>query len=167
MLEEVVTRVQVAPFADRADAGIARESRMVAPELLARLVFLANDPGIIAFVRAVTDCPYLGRFAGRVYRFVAGGEHHDSWHDDVADDRRVAMSLNVGSGRPDGGELLLRAKGTDEATVTRYGDPGDALLFRVAEHLEHHVNPVRGAVPRTAFVGWYFDGGTFTDVLQR
>ena len=167
MLDDVVRGVEGAPFDDRGDRGIARESRMVAPVLLARLIFLANDPDVIDFVRAVTGCPELGRFSGRVYRFLAGAEHFDSWHDDVAGDRRVAMSLNVGSGRPEGGDLLLRAKGSEHATVTRYGDPGDALLFRVAEHLEHQVNPVRGAMPRTAFVGWYLDGGAFADVLQR
>ena len=33
--------------------------------------------------------------------------------------------------------------------------PGDAILFPVHPTLRHRVGPVEGAVPRTAYAGWF------------
>jgi hypothetical protein len=32
---------------------------------------------------------------------------------------------------------------------------GDAIVFRIGGNLEHRVAPVRGAVPKIAFAGWF------------
>ena len=166
LLREVVGEVRGASFADADDAHIARESRMDAPTLLAKLIFLANEPRLIRFVQDLTRTD-VASFFGRVYRFEAGSDHFDTWHDDAVQERRIAMSLNVGDGTPEGGELLLRRKGTEDAVRMPYGKPGDALLFRVSEHLEHRVLPVSGPVPRTAFVGWFSAGAAFPGTQLR
>ncbi len=167
LLEELRLLVRAARFAERDDNGIARESRMSAPDILARLVFLANDPRLIEFVRTVTGAHDIDGFYGRVYRFGSEGAHFDSWHDDVGGGRRAAMSLNLGDDAIAGGELRLRAKGGDATTSYEYGDPGDALLFRIDEKLEHEVQAVRSASPRTAFAGWYVAGASLRDLLVQ
>jgi hypothetical protein len=167
MLREVISEVAAAPFETADDADIARESRMDASPVLSRLVFLANDPQMVAFVREVTGCVDIGHFMGRVYRFEANSDHFDSWHSDAVGRRRAALSLNLSEGPIEGGDLLIRPKGSAEPPPTPYGRPGDALLFRVSEHLEHRVLPVRSSMPRTAFVGWYSAGPSFLDLFER
>jgi hypothetical protein len=167
MLREITNEVAAARFDTQSDAHIARERRMDAPAVLARLTFLANDPRLVRFVRELTGCHDVGHFMGRVYRFEAESDHFDSWHSDAADERRIALSLNLSQGPIEGGELLIRRKGAPEPPPTPYGRPGDALLFRISEHLEHRVLPVRSRTPRTAFVGWYFAGGSFRDLFER
>jgi 2OG-Fe(II) oxygenase superfamily len=167
MLRDVIAEVAAAPFDTADDADIARESRMDAAPVLARLIFLANDPQLVRFVREVTECHDIGHFMGRVYRFEANSDHFDSWHSDAVGTRRVALSLNLSQGPIEGGDLLIRAKGSAEPPPTRYGRSGDALLFRVSEHLEHRVLPVRSRMARTAFVGWYSAGPSFVDLFER
>jgi hypothetical protein len=167
MLREIIGEVAAAPFQTADDTDIARESRMDASTVLARLIFLANDPQLVGFVREVTGCFDVGFFFGRVYRFEADSDHFDSWHSDAVEERRVALSLNLSQGPIEGGDLLIRAKGAPEPAPTPYGRPGDALLFRVSEDLEHRVLPVRSTMPRTAFVGWYSAGRSFVDLFER
>lgn len=33
--------------------------------------------------------------------------------------------------------------------------PGDGIVFRLAHHLQHRNTSMRGAVPKTAFAGWF------------
>jgi hypothetical protein len=44
---------------------------------------------------------------------------------------------------------------------------GDAVLFRIAERLEHRVTSLRGDVPRTAYAGWFLREPRFADVLKE
>lgn len=165
LLDDLRGRVRQATFAERDDADIARESCMDAPAVLAQLTFLVNDPRFVDLVRAVSRLGDIGMFAGRVYRFAAGARHFDSWHDDVKEPRRIAMSLNLSDGPVEGGELKLRPKRTTGGTMYATGQPGDALLFRVHSTLEHQVQPVRSATPRTALAGWFDAGPAFRDLL--
>jgi hypothetical protein len=32
---------------------------------------------------------------------------------------------------------------------------GDAIVFRLSDDLQHRINEVRGAQPKTAFAGWF------------
>jgi hypothetical protein len=163
-----VAEVAAARFDTNDVPGIQRERRLDASsDVLARLIFLANDPELVEFVREVTGCTDVGFFVGRVSRLAAKSDHFAAWHDDALDGRRVALSLNLSEGPLDGGELLIRRKGEPEPLPMPYGPPGDALLFRISEHLEHRVRPVRSRTPRTAFVGWYFAGPAFADLFER
>jgi hypothetical protein len=167
LLRQVVAQVAAAPFGTNDVPGIQRERRMEASDVLAWLMFWANDPRMLRFVRGLTGCADVGVFFGRVSRLESGGDHYAAWHDDALDGRRVALSLNLSKGPLEGGELLIRRKGAPEPPPTRYGPPGDALLFHVSEDLEHRVLPVRGATPRTAFVGWYSAGPDLADLVRE
>jgi hypothetical protein len=155
LLHDLRARIAVAAWAERDDAAIARESTMQAPGLAARIVFIVNDPRVLTFTRAVTGAVDVELFSGRIYRFAAGGSHFDSWHDDNGNGRRVALSVNLSDGPIDGGELALRAKGSEAAATFAYGRPGDALFFRIAAALEHQVQCVTSSTPRTALAGWF------------
>jgi Rps23 Pro-64 3,4-dihydroxylase Tpa1-like proline 4-hydroxylase len=155
LLNDLRAQIAVAAWAERDDAAIARESTMQARGLVARIVFMVNDPRVLTFTRAVTGAADVELFSGRIYRFAAGGSHFDSWHDDNANGRRVALSLNLSDGPIDGGELKLRTKGSETAATFAYGHPGDALFFRIAAVLEHQVQRVTSATPRTALAGWF------------
>jgi hypothetical protein len=95
--------------------------------------------------------------------------HYDSWHDDIEDGivtgiedewtphgRLVALSLNLSDAAYEGGALLLRDKVTEQTlSEVRNIGLGDAIMFRLAQHLEHRVADVVGDVPKTAFAGWF------------
>jgi hypothetical protein len=98
----------------------------------------------------------LRYFEGRVYRFIPGAGHYDSWHDDVADSRQVAMSINLSDGPYVGGTLTIREKATlREICEVHNVVFGDALLFRVDPLLSHRVSEVTGVVAKTAYAGWF------------
>ena len=43
--------------------------------------------------------------------------------------------------------------------------PGDAILFRIARHIQHRVTAVEGTVPKTAFAGWFVSEPNFLELL--
>jgi hypothetical protein len=124
--------------------------------LVARLLFLLNDPALHRAVGEMTGTGPIVRFDARIYRRLPVREHYDNWHDDLAGPHRVVtMSVNLGSEPYAGGELLLRRKGEGEpfASVHNVG-PGDALLFRIDPGLEHRVTSISSGV-KTALAGWF------------
>jgi O-methyltransferase len=126
------------------------------------LRFLINDPRLFELVEEITGCERIGRFDGRVYRMEPSA--YSGWHDDIGDNRMVAMSLNLGTQSYDGGVLQLRETASRRlvAEAPNTG-PGDAIFFRVAEDLQHQITPVEGEVAKTAFAGWFksADSGPF------
>jgi hypothetical protein len=132
------------------------------------LVLLANDPRVFREIAAITGCGRIGCFDGRVYRLAPGPDHHDSWHDDMVDHRLVAMSINL-TGKPYGGGILQirdRENGRILHEAKNHG-LGDALLFRLAPHLQHRVTAVEGKVARTACAGWFKSEPTLGQMLLR
>ncbi len=86
----------------------------------------------VRITERVTDSGPLTGFYGRVYRMVEGAQHFDEWHDDLDGDRRVAVSINLGRERFEGGHLLIR----DYATRALLADVhntglGSVLMFRL------------------------------------
>jgi predicted 2-oxoglutarate/Fe(II)-dependent dioxygenase YbiX len=119
------------------------------------LRFLTNSPRFLEAAHAITGCGPFTWFDGRVYRMAAAGSHHDDWHSDFTGGRRVAMSLNLSRGGYDGGDLHIRAAGTQGAgTLVANRTLGDAVLFRLSEDWVHRVAPVTSG-SRTAFAGWF------------
>jgi len=121
-----------------------------------RLLFVLNTPRLFRALEAITACPHLGSFQGSVYRLMPGSRHRLEWHNDVGDDRVLALSVNFSTGIYAGGLLQIREAGSEqilhEAANTT---PGDALVFRVAPHLQHRVTGLEGCVPKTALAGWF------------
>ena len=120
------------------------------------LLLLANNPQLFALIQQITRCPPLGCYVGRIYRFPEGPEFLDQWHDDLGDGRQIGMSINLGAEPYEGGLLELRE---DRKLLGRFANtiPGNALVFRIHEGLQHHVTAVQGAAPKTAFAGWFID----------
>lgn len=128
------------------------------------LTFLVNDPILTRCIEDLCGCRHIGSFYGRVYR-MHGAEHHDSWHTDDNQTRLVAMSINLGE--PYLGGLLQIRDTRTHALLGEHSNlgPGDALLFRISESLEHQVTSVTGSQPKTAFSGWFREKPEFRDVL--
>lgn len=155
LLARVQDAVDAAEFVDRSHGDIATELCMSTNSCLGMLHFLVNDPVVFGFIERVTGARGLSSFHGRVYRRLPG-VHHDSWHSDVYPDRTIGMSVNLSRDAYEGGIFEIR----DDDSPSVHGvianvGPGDALLFKIADGLEHRVTPVTGRVPKTAFAGWF------------
>jgi hypothetical protein len=167
LFDQIAAGVASARFRRRDHGRIGTEACMEANTVLARLLFLANGPRLFTQVRAISGCGEIGCFDGRVYRLDPSAGHRDSWHSDLGDHRLVAMSVNLSSEPYAGGALQIRD--TDTRTILHEEAdlrPGDGVVFRLAERLEHRVTPVEGAAPRTTFAGWFKSRPTFLSVIR-
>jgi len=150
-----------------AAAEFAKDVTIVGDALaLHHLHLLFNHPQLFAFVQAVTGCPAIGCFYGRIYRTLPDADHHLDWHDDTHDDdaeegsgtRLIGLSVNLSPAAYGGGHFQLRKK--DSTTLladVAHRCVGDAHLFRISSDLEHCLTPVTGTVARTAAAGWFLD----------
>jgi hypothetical protein len=158
LLAEVQGVLESAPFAARDYDGLAGELALEeSVPLVARLLFVMNDPALFRAIEAITGIESLVRFDGRIYRRVARPDHYDNWHTDIHDNRRVTMSVNLSEAPYDGGVLHLRRRGTERTLVELHNTgPGDAILFRIAPEYEHRVTSIDSGV-KTALAGWFGD----------
>jgi hypothetical protein len=166
LADRIVGLVERSRFHRREHAGIGVEDCMEVNATLACLLVLVNDERLLDVIRSITGHESIGHFDGRVYRLAPSAGHHDSWHDDVGDDRLVAMSINLGREPYEGGFLEIRERGSGATVRARSAGTGDALLFQLGSNLEHRVSTVTGDNPRTVFAGWYKAGADFLSVLQ-
>jgi hypothetical protein len=122
----------------------------------------------LEFIEALTGCGHLGSFLGKVYRIEPGQNHYDSWHDDVTDDRKIALSINLTEKPYSGGILEIRESGSKRVlnSVTNTGF-GDAIIFPISDELEHRRTTVFGGVPKTAFAGWFKSKPDFSESLRQ
>jgi hypothetical protein len=152
----LLRRIEEAEFAPRTHGEIGTELWVPDPGLTGALDFLMNDPNMLSLVENVTGCGHIGTFNGRIYRFAPGAGHYDSWHSDLGGGRLVAMSVNLSSEPYSGGVLQIREQESGNV-LEEVANPGvgDAVLFRLSEHLQHRVTDVEGTAPRTAFAGWF------------
>lgn len=158
LFREILSEIKDSNFISYTHETLGSETQIQEGFSITILHFLMNMPGFTEFLGEVTGCGAMGHFAGRIYRLVEANEQQFDWHDDVISgtDRVLALSMNL-SGEPfQGGELQLRNQQTGEilGEVANTGF-GDAVIFRVADGLEHRVLGVRGKNPKLAFVGWY------------
>lgn len=156
LLRNVQDELEKSEFAERVHTGIGTELCLKPGVVFGTLLLLANDPKLFQVVQQISGCSSIGGFEGRVYRFVPGSDHHDSWHSDVGHDRLIALSVNLGREPYEGGTFQLRLANTSdvlrELPNTR---PGDGIMFRIDPRLRHRVTNVTGTVPKTAFAGWF------------
>ena len=169
LVEGVASEIATAEFEGRTSEGVGSEWLMKPNALGAKLNWQLNAPELIRTIRHVTDCADIGVFGGRVYRIDPASGQSFSWHDDRQfEERRLAISVNLGTQPHSGGVLRIREKRAPETfTEVPNSGPGDAVVFRVADDLEHCVTPVEGAVPRLAFSGWFKAGASYYSSLLR
>lgn len=156
LLAVVRRALVVAPFHDRRHDGIGTELCLSEGPLSAALEFLWNSPVLSAAVDRITGCGPIGCFEGRVYRMLPRRGHYDSWHSDVGEDRRVAMSVNLSADRYQGGVTEFRHP-NEEKPFHRVANTGfgDAIVFRIDPSLRHQVTEVTGRFAKTAYAGWF------------
>lgn len=168
LLPRIQAQIAAAAFVERAHGTISTELCMERNVCLGLLNFLVNDPAVYRFVEQVTGCRPLTAFVGRVYRLRADRDHYDSWHADLHAGHQVGMSVNLGAEPFDGGVFEIRRAGTTAPldAIANVG-AGDAILFSIADDLEHRVTPMRGAVAKTAFAGWFGATLDYRDIVHQ
>ena len=170
LLAEVQQAIRTATFTEVVHAGVSPPSVDVCMEpnpTSALLELLCNDPAIFSAVEAATGCGPLTRFSGFVYRLSPAVGHHHNWHNDMVQNRRVALSVNLEPERYEGGILQIRVRDSEEIIeqVENVG-AGDAILFRVDAALQHRATEVTAGV-KTAFAGWFRSGPSLRDELAH
>lgn len=118
--------------------------------------FLLNDEKLFNFIQKITGCKKIGCFNGRVYSKVPNQEQYDMWHDDLAQNRMVAISVNLSPEPFSGGMLQIRNSKSKQILCEAANiDFGGAIIFRIAPYLEHRVTRVKGKTIRTVLTGWF------------
>lgn len=168
IFEFVQRRMAAAEFAGTTHEDIGVELCMPRNAIWNLLSFLSNDGRFLQLVQQLTGCGPLGSFLGRVYRMVPGSGHYDSWHSDDIAHRMVGMSVNLSPRIYAGGVFQLResASKTLVTEVPNIG-PGDAIVFRIASHIEHRVTALEGTVEKTAFAGWFVSEPDFMSLFTE
>ena len=162
----IQSQMEHAEFADKTHQNIAVELCMRTNSALSLLYFLTNDRKFFELVQQLTGCDRIGCFLGRVYRMVPGAGHYDSWHSDADGHRMIGMSVNLSPHMYTGGVFQLRERrATEIVTEAVNTGAGDAILFRIADHVVHRVTGVEGTVPKTAFAGWFVSEPEFLSLL--
>lgn len=164
-------RLDTAEFRMRVEEGMEIEETIIDPALAGLFTLVLNDPRLFVLVDRLTGCGPVGCFTGRAYRRRASrgaGDRYYPWHNDVADDRLIGLSIHLGREPYEGGVLQLRTAGSHEPVgeVANTGH-GDAVLFRISDALEHQVTPVTGVAPRTVMAGWFRRKPSFLALVAR
>ena len=96
-LSFVRQEIERGEFYERVHSGIKSNKELCLKQDAAygALLLFVNDERLFEVIRTITDCGPIGCFEGRVYRFVPRQGHHDAWHSDMADDRLIALSVNL------------------------------------------------------------------------
>jgi 2OG-Fe(II) oxygenase superfamily len=158
LLDLIQRQIDRGEFRERVHERIDsnKELCLVANAAFGALLFLMNDEKLFQIIQDITRCDRINCFEGRVYRVNPGDGHHDSWHDDIGEDRLVGMSINLSRAVYSGGVLQIRnresRKVLSEAANT---GSGDALVFRLSRDFQHRITEVEGSASKTAFAGWF------------
>ena len=167
LLDWITSELALAEFVTRETEG-GTEWLMKPNALAARLDWLMNTPQLLQTVREITGAHDIGLFAGRVYRIDPSSGQLLPWHHDRLHERRLALSVNLTPRPYEGGVLKIRKTRAPDAVADVENEGlGDAVLFRVADGLEHCVTPVSGDVSRLAFAGWFRAGPDYYSALAR
>jgi hypothetical protein len=158
--------VETSDFALKEEVGVfphlASEARVFGRTLFAAhsdparfsLLFLVNKPPLFRLVEAITGCPPLGNFLGRLHQTRAVPDQHIDWHNDLSDNRVVGLNINLSAHDYSGGLFQLRGPGVRVPTEFGRIPAGDAFLFKIERGWNHRLTPVESGV-RTVCVGWF------------
>jgi hypothetical protein len=156
LLHTIQRRIDGSEFRPFIHEGIGHDSNLVDEFTVHLLFFLTNEPRFLQIVRDITGCTAIAAFHGRVYRMDPAASNLDSWHDDMLENRLIGMSLNLSKDVFRGAVFQLRDRYSKrilhETANTGFGD---AIIFKLADHLQHRNTDVAGAAPKTAFAGWF------------
>jgi hypothetical protein len=158
LLELIQRQIDRGEFRERVHERIDSNKELCLTESAAfgALLFLMNDEKLFRVIQDITQCARINSFEGRVYRLNPGQGHHDSWHNDIGENRVVGMSVNLSRAVYSGGVLQIRKRESGEPVgeVVNTGS-GDAIVFRLSRDFQHRITEVEGSVSKTAFAGWF------------
>jgi hypothetical protein len=158
LLDLIQRQIDLGEFRERVHEDIDSNKELCLTESAAfsALLFLMNDEKLFHVIQSITQCDQINSFEGRVYRVNSGDGHHDSWHNDIGEDRLVGMSLNLSREIYAGGVLQIRNRDSG-ALVSEAANTGsgDAVVFRLSRDLQHRITEVEGSAAKTAFAGWF------------
>lgn len=170
LLDFVQRQIDSGEFQERIHKGIAsnKELCMTGNAAFGALLFLMNDERLFQLIQDLTGCDRIHCFEGRVYRLNPGPEHHDSWHNDMGENRLVGFSINLSREAYSGGVLQIRERDSGEIVreVPNTGC-GDAIIFRLAPGLQHRLTEIEGQTSKTAFAGWFRARPDFSALLRE
>lgn len=159
LLAEVQKHVATGTFHSKVHKASGVEMCMEPNAAVWLLRFLLVSGDVFRAIEALTGTTDLTSFFGRVYRLDPGTDQRHDWHDDLEDGRQLGFSLNISTDHFDGGALQLRERTPERVTATVHNTvPGDAVIFRLHENVQHQVHPITGHVARTVFAGWFRSG---------
>ena len=149
-------RLEQGQWQTRTYPGVGEEYVLEDLPALNLLHFVSNLPDFRNLIQEITGCGPLRRFRGRIYRMTAAAGHYDDWHDDNFDNRLVGISLNLMPRAFRGGLFQLRERESQRmlAEIANTGR-SSALIFRIADELQHRISTMEGDEPKTAFAGWF------------
>ena len=169
LLSFIQTEIERGEFYERTHAGIKSNKELCMKQngVYGALLLIMNDERLFRVIRSITRCGPIGCFEGRVYQVIPGRGHHDAWHGDIAEDRLVAMSLNLSTEVYAGGTLQIRDSTSgriiSEAPNVGYGD---SIVFRLSPQLQHRITEIEGTTRKTAFAGWFRAKPDFLSLLK-
>ena len=135
----------------------------LSPQRAGQLVNLAlRRPELPRWLAQVTGCGALRSVEGRIAQTLDRPGDQLLWHDDFqpgTDGRRLAIVIHLSTEAYTGGEFQIRYKTGERLLQHRHASVGSAMIFRVANTLEHRVLPLRSGGPRRVFAGWACEGG--------
>lgn len=170
LLDFIQLQIDRGEFYERVHEGIGsnKELCMTSNTAFAALQFLMNDQKLFQEIQAVTQCDQIGCFQGRVYRVKPGSGHHDSWHNDIGEERLVGLTINLSKEIYSGGRLQIRdhVSGEIVSEVENVGT-GDAVIFRLSDRFQHRITDVEGTASKTAFAGWFRSQPDFKSLLRK
>lgn len=159
LLAEVQKHIATGTFHSKVHKASGVEMCMEPNAAVWLLRFLIVSADVLRAVETITGATNLTSFFGRVYRLDPETDQRHDWHDDLEDGRQLGFSLNVSTDVFEGGALQLRERDPERVTATVFNTaPGDAVIFRLHENVQHQVHPITGRVARTVFAGWFRGG---------
>lgn len=170
LLEFIQSQIDQGEFYERVHdrIGSNRELCMTAGTAGAALMFLVNDPALFEIIQDITQCAQIGCFQGRIYRVNPDSGHHDSWHDDLGEDRLIGMSINLSRDPYAGGTLQIRDKPSGQiVSEAPNAGFGDAIIFRLSHRFQHRITEMEGTVSKTAFAGWFRSQPDFLSLFKE
>jgi hypothetical protein len=156
LLAAVQKQVAVGDFKTKVHPASGVEEVLGRKEATWLFRFLLTTRDLLGAVTAITGAAPLNKAEVRIYRLLPGTGHQHDWHNDLSDDRRLGLSVNLSDGLFEGGNLQIRHP-DEEALLSdiRNTGPGDAVIFGISPQLEHRVLEVTGTEPRVALAGWF------------
>lgn len=147
-----------AEFVHESLPGLGNRETEESLRVSALLCFALQRGPFLRWMEQATGCETLVEVRGHVAQLRVDEDHRLDWHDDLGEaQRRLAVTINLGTEPYEGGQFELREKATRAPVMAhRHVQPGTVLIFDVAPDLEHRLLPVRSGGPRRVFAGWFY-----------